>query len=282
MASSAELVVEIFDNIDWVSGLFGLGGTVIGGLITVWATERFTARNREAERKERLNSLAFALYRKFNAIVSDAFAIRNNIRTGILEHAKAEAEERKKPRRFHADGTEIKQFHTVSEHVRPWGNLPAAISFTPEEFWATKIIGGAELLNHVSVIDRQFNGLVESFAEYRSEYQKLHDRSKIMGPVEGKPGVAYTIRKPDEVGPFVVMAEGLDDMVLTIHEHAEALVIDTYDAINLVLNSPTRAIGIVTAQAITPDGEKVELSTPPLPARKPWFAFWKREKSEDN
>src|SRR5580698_9086693 len=126
---------------EWINGLTGAGGAILGSVVTITWTEWFNRRTRRREKRQKFGAAAFAAFHKLNHINSIAATIRNHLRESI-------AEARKKPDQ------------PICLRVRPVAGMSGPIEYTVDELYNIAQMGKPELINTILSTDQNFNSLM--------------------------------------------------------------------------------------------------------------------------
>lgn len=206
---------------EWISGLTGAGGAILGSVVTVAWTELFNRRTRRRDQRMRNAAGSFAAYQRLNQIYSNALAVKRHL-DGSMAHAVV---------------SEAPYFCTV---VQPMNRLPGPVAFPVDELFILMLVGGHTLINRVNSLDHAYNALAEVMDHYREA------RTGVWGQLtpERMDGVIGTIAMTDallkRMQPHFVE---LDFVLTQIKPMTDNLVADTFEALDLLVHAKTKPLG---------------------------------------
>jgi len=234
----------------WVSGLVGAGGAVLGSFVTILWTELFNHRSRKRERRAKNAVAAFGVYQKLIQIYTGVTTVRTHLTTQFGEAKQA--------------GLPFLCFR-----VQPLNSLSGPLHFTTDELWALSDIAGSRLINRVNSLDDGFNVVCDVVDHYRTIRAPIWDKLK---PVDAQ-GVVGTLQiemTPKQRLDFAA----LDLMLTQTAEICEGLVRDTFEAVTLLVHSPTKPLGkTMSIKVPDPNGKLVHIQAAEAPRRAKWW--WK-------
>lgn len=208
-------------TLEWISGLIGAGGAVLGSLVTILWTEWFNSRSRKRERREKFSAGSFAAYQRLNKIYSLSVIIRNHLESGIAA-AKAE---RGAP---------------ICAKIQPINRLSGPIYFTIEELWTIAQLGGSDLINNINSLDDSFNALLDLMERYERE------RADILAQVipERMEGLVGTLGLTEEqMKRLRPKFAALDAMAVDTAKMATSIVTDCFEALVSLVKVKSRPLG---------------------------------------
>lgn len=206
---------------EWISGLTGAGGAILGSVVTVIWTELFNRRTRRRDQKGRNAAGSFAAYQRLNQIYSNALVVKQ-----------------------HLDGSMAYAIVSHSPYfcmqVVPMNRLAGPVSFPVDELWTLAQVGGHALINRVNSLDHAYNSLAEMMDQYREARTAIWNQ---MVP-ERMDGTTGTVAMTPEV--FKTMMPRfveLDSAITQIKPIADSLVADAFEALDLLVHAKAKPLG---------------------------------------
>lgn len=231
---------------EWISGIAGAGGAILGSLVTIAWTEWFNNRTERRNSRERVSAAAFSALHRLNQIYSDMLMTREHLAEGFMEaHTRA--------------------LPHLALATRPMNRLNDSVSFPVEELRALLSIGGPELLNTVNAQDRGYNVVMDLMQSYRIE------RTAAMTGIEstelGDGG--FISFKAEDLKRIAPQLAAFDEQLTKAHEFAEDIATEALTAIRLIITSEKRPLGptfSVTTKSL--DGHPIKISALPKKKRR--------------
>lgn len=224
---------------EWISGITGAAGAILGSLVTVSWTAWYGHRTRRLERREKFAAGAFAAYQRLNQIYSIALVVRNH-----LDQGQALAAEKGQPACTTTMGMQ---------------RMSGPVFFPIEELWTLTQVGGNKLINRVNSLDHAFNSLLDSVDRYGLERQELWVNFPTPDKMDGIVGdVGLTEDQRRALAPGIA---ALDHILEQLRPMARSIVNDTFEALTLLMHAKSHPLGKNFKIALpSPTGEQVEIS----------------------
>jgi hypothetical protein len=206
---------------EWISGLTGAGGAILGSVVTVIWTELFNRRTRSRDRKSRNAAGAFAAYQRLNQIYSNALVVKQHL-DGSMAYAI------------------VSRSPFFCMQVVPMNRLPGPVSFPVDELWTLAQVGGHTLINRVNSLDHAYNSLAEMMDHFRDA--RIATWNQIVP--ERMNGTTGTVAMTPEVFKAMMprFAE-LDSAITQIKPIADSLVADAFEALELLVHAKAKPLG---------------------------------------
>jgi hypothetical protein len=226
---------------EWISGLTGAGGAILGSLVTIVWTEWFNKRSAKRETRERLRVGALGAINRLNILYSDMMVVRDHLAEGFIKAHELNAE-----------------YLTLA--VRPMNRLGENTRFTLEELRALTDIGGSRLLNAVNPLDRLHNVIADLMDMYRIDRTALWEQLPVKASDRG---VAVFVLTEEQVEYFKPRLSELDEYLEKAHSFASDFVDDAYFALRLFIRARKIPFGRKFGISLTlPQGGLIKLKVP--------------------
>ena len=241
---------------DLVTGSIGLLAGVIGALVGARAAYHFglkaareardedrktLAEERAANRKDaeeaqkataraRDKSVSFALVYKLNRIYGTQNAIKKKIEEG--RHNMWVRTLGRQPPLVDRAVHEVAIYHLCLE-VRPYANLPARVTFTPEEVECAGRVGGDDALGSLMVMDDRHNAAIELLGLYRELHLAFEASVDRTGEYDGVyMAHAWTVDDYRHLRPRL---DEMDQLLDRLYDNVVEDEQDTFKALKLIL-----------------------------------------------
>lgn len=239
---------------EWISGLTGAGGAVLGSLVTVGYTAWYSHRTRLRERREKFAAGSFATFQRLNQIYSVAIKLRDHLREGQML-----AEDKDQP------------VCTVTMGIQ---RMSGPVSFTIDELWTLTQVSDNTLINRVNSLDHAFNALLDAMDRYASMRDEVWKLLPAPDKIDGIVGsVGLTQAQAQHILPEFAK---LDHFLSQLLDISSNVVLDTYDALKLLVFAKAKPLGKnFKVEVPNPQGEVTTISTRDRPKdhRGLWRAF---------
>lgn len=247
-------LAELFStahSAEWITGITGAGGAILGSAVTIAWTEWFNRRTRGREARERTAAASFSALHRLNQIYSDMTVTRDHLADSFIT--------------AHESG-----LPHLCLAVRPLNRLNGALSFPTDELRILWQVGGMELLNLVNAMDRGYNVVMDLMEIYRTERPQLIHEMEI---VEHHGEVTTVEINQADLQRFALRFGALDEHLEKAHEFADDLATNARRAIELLVTSPKLPFG--PTFKIELKGSDGEVQTVGAPKKADWRARWK-------
>jgi len=224
---------------EWISGIAGAGGALLGGLVTMAMTEWFNRRARGREEREARAKVTSATFARLNHIYS--------VTRQVWEHFAPAIESAK------SAGVPI------PAQVLPLQRMSTPVFFPVEEQWILTKIGGPELVNSTGALDYAFNLLLDSVERYGSERNEMMQAFPASSVMRGNVGTTFADQSQlNSIRPKIAACEMLLDQIVPM---ASRLMDDAYEAIICLVGAKSMPLGKKwKVQLIDPQGQTVTLT----------------------
>ena len=247
---------------EWISGIVGVGGAVVGAFVSVLWTEVFNRRTRERDDRRASQTAALSIYHKLNIIYSGSYTILKHYEEFSSEHQPSS-----EPKCLSFMGMRISDravWFSVEERMGILASSGKTVAKT-SEVW---------LLNTLQDLDEGFNLLTMWAIRYGHERQKFLDD---MQPeqVSGNVGTSFSI-SPTQL----VKANALDMDIEQTFPMAREIAQKAFNAIRDLVYLPGKPLGnnfSVSLRSL--DGENFNWHAKDAPLPKRWFQVWKTSNS---
>lgn len=206
---------------EWITGLIGAGGAILGSAVTVVWTELFNRRTRRRDQKARNAAGSFAAYQRLNQIYSNAVAVKRHLDTSF-----AEAEKEGAP--------------YLCVLVRPLNRLSGPVEFPVDELWTLVQVGGHVLINRVSSLDHAHNSVMDVMDQYRLVRDEVWSH---ITPESMEGTVGTVAMTPEDLKKLRPRFAELDFMLTQISPIVNSLVDDAFEAFRLLVQAKTKPLG---------------------------------------
>ena len=214
-------LVDKSHSSEWISGICGIGGAILGSVIALFLTEFLSARRRKKDQLDRFAAAAFAAYQRLNQIYSITIIIRDHLLEGQTAAVKNQ------------------MFACLA--TRPIQQMSAPVVFPMDELWAITKIGGANTINALNSLDSVFNMLNDSMDDYSAARNELTDRMPPPSAMQGQCGT--TMLSEDQLAPLLPMVADLNGRLDSLLPMANSLVDDSFRALVLIATAETKPLG---------------------------------------
>jgi hypothetical protein len=239
-------ILEAGHASDWISGIIGAGGAIVGSLVTVLWTEAFNRRTRQRDLRRKNLVAAYAVYMGLNKIYSISKQVHVHF-TGQLKLCGSEGPKCLMVRAARFDR--------------------APVNFSIEDRMGIWSFGGPEDVNKIQSLDASFNFLIECVHQYDQERQRVWDAfqpEEFTGP--------GAILSAEDRKKFMPKFFELDYMLSQIMPLAGKIAEEAIVCLKLLVYSKGKPLGrkfCVTIKAA--DGQEMKISALDAPGARRWW-----------
>jgi hypothetical protein len=206
---------------EWISGLTGIVGALLGGFVTMMMTEWFNRRTRKQTEKDHRAQVAMATFTRLNSIYSVSRQICSHFNDAVAAAKAANV--------------------PLPLQVLPLQRMSTPIFFPLEEQWLLTKIGGPALINSIGSLDHSFNLLLDTVDHYTAERLKLFSMLPPPTTMKGHVGTSvFTPAQLTQIGPQMAICEMVLDQMLPL---ARDLVSDAFEAIRHLAGAKSMPLG---------------------------------------
>lgn len=214
---------------DLFVGGIGIVGALLGGAIGALMTGNITRKlgreAREQEQQERDRVAAFAMRDHLMRIYSSALSDLKHIKLARSRQKLENGE----------------QHPHISLLMEAYSNTSEPITFHVDQLYSMSRVGGSELLNKVTSLDRQHNAISTTQQLYRQRRQRLMD--EMPGEIEkGTRGKTEFDQKT--YNRFLPRIAELDSVVDQLEELCQQLYNDSFDALQDLVRAQGSKLGL--------------------------------------
>lgn len=206
---------------EWISGIAGAGGAILGSIVAIIATEFISWRKRKRDQREKLSAAAFTALQRLNQIYSVTITLRDHLKEG--------------------KSLSDKQPIQLCLATRPIQRMSSPVIFPAEEMWAMIKIGGGKLLNNIQSLDNVFNMLLDTMDSYNRDRQELTDAIPAPEIMSGHRGTS-AVSEQDiiRLRPKII---DLNGRIISCISIADKLAVDAFSSLVLIATSEKRLFG---------------------------------------
>ncbi len=246
--------LEAGHAVEWISGITGAGGAILGSLVTVLSTEIFNGRKLKRDDARENHISALAIFNKLNKIYSQCLTIHQHY---------SEFNTQYRP----TTGPKCLSFMPLSVSDRE-------VWFTMEERKAVLNSGGKKiaqssglrLLNRMLDLDERYNFLTKSALKYGPDREKLMD-SFTATEALGIVGPQFEITPLQQV-----KANSLDMYIDQVFPVSKEIGVHAFEALQDLVYLPGKPLGNGFSISLPdPDGVIIELKAVDAPSIKKWY-----------
>lgn len=250
----------------WVNAVTAFGSALLGAL----AAEFFNRRSRRQETNEKSRLLAYSLFKKLDQMYAATRLFRDSFARsdGRVAAAKVDLAER-------GDSDRIKIHPSL--FFQGFMSTPPSVEFGSEETLMLALTKNLGLMNHLSNLDHQYNGLVGGLSKYQAERERIDAVIQACTKLVRVDGLRYQ-NEGDESVQLQIELElsHLDKLLGEIRENTLDLHRKAYEGIALLVQSPSMPLGPDFNLRFTdPDGNDVLLMAGGRLQARRWYEFWK-------
>jgi hypothetical protein len=231
----------------WISGITGAGGAILGGLVVLVVTAIITWLDKRKERKQKMAAAAFATLHKLTKIYSYSMTVRDHIYEGFEIAARTPNQPK-------------------CTKVQPIQRLSGPVEFSVEEHWSMVQAVSSDLHNQVNSLDDSFNLIMDTMELFGKERQRLWAG---LNPIAAD-GLIGTVEFEGALPVKMQLEYAMLDNILnrTINIAVE-VVDDAYKAVVMLVHADTKPLGKKFKIDIkNPQSEVVTISAKDAPKRK--------------
>ena len=238
---------------EWISGIVGAGGAVVGAFVSVLWTEFFNRRTRKRDDRRANHTAALSIYHKLNKIYSGSRTILKH-----YEEFSSQYQPNSGPKCLSLMGLLISD-RTV------WFSVEERTGILDSSGKTIAKASGLRLLNTLQDLDERFNFLTNCATRYGRDRQRFLDE---MQP-EQVSGIVGTL---SSISPTqLVRANALDMQIEQTFPMARGIALNAFEAIRDLVYLPGKPLGKDFSVLLTSlDGENFNLHAKDAPSgRKP-------------
>lgn len=221
LESLATALIDPTKASEWISGLAGIVGALVGGAATMVMTEWFNSRNRARLDRERNAEVTSATFTRLNHIYSVARQIHEHFSDAITA----------------AQGTQ----GPVHATTLPIQKMSPHVFFPVEQQWILIKIGGPSVVNTIGSLDFAFNQLLDTVEEYKLRRELL--QKSLPSPSQANGNQGSYILSQEQMLQIAPDSAALDMCIEQIVPLSNGIVTDGFTALCALIGAKALPLG---------------------------------------